>query len=75
MHRLFDVAGAVVLMSSTIYTLFPPWESFKDYPRFQKAYRFVMIFVVRFASINLRSVVYPKIQATAQDALEPKGEK
>ena len=74
MHRLFDLAGGIVLTSSFIYSLSPPVESFDKYPRFQYAYAFVMIWIVKLASANVRSLVYPKLQATAQDALKPKGE-
>jgi hypothetical protein len=52
------------LVCSILYTALPPWEAFWQYPRFQSAYRFVMIFLLRFGSINFRSQVYQKIAAT-----------
>lgn len=72
-HNVWDIGAGVVVGSSLLNSFLPPYEDFADYPRFQKAYKFATIFIVRFASVNLKSVVYPRIQATAQDALKPKG--
>ena len=54
-----------VTFFSVLYAVLPPWEQFNDYPTFQRWYRFMMIFVVKFGSLNVRSIVNPTIQATA----------
>ena len=64
-HKIYDIGSGVVICASLIYAAFPSWESFNDYPRFQSAYKFVMIFVVKLASLNVRSMLRPDIQATA----------
>jgi hypothetical protein len=64
-HELFDIITRTVTVCSLIYSLFPPVEAFADYPRFQKGYKFVLIFVLKFASFNFRNVVIPDIKSTA----------
>ena len=64
-HKIYDIGSAIVLSSSVLYAALPSWESFEDWPRFQERYKFVMIFVVKLASLNVRSMLRPDIQATA----------
>jgi hypothetical protein len=64
-HQLLDYITWTVTGGSILYSFLPPWDAFADYPRFQKAYKFFMIFAVKIASANLRDKIYPQIQATS----------
>ena len=67
-HAVRDVITDVVTIGSLLYSILPDWESFSDYPAFQKCYKFFMLFVVKTSSVNFRSMVHPKIQATSNEA-------
>lgn len=59
----FDVMKAttsVIAVSSLLYSIVPPWESFGDYPTFQKWYKFFILFL-KAASLNARNAVYPSV--------------
>ena len=71
LHEVYDYVGAVVMGSSLLYSFLPNWDQFNDYPKFQSAYKFLMIFIVKFASFNFRSQLKPEIQATANVAGTP----
>lgn len=60
-----DIFCEVVTCGSLLYTFLPPWESFNDYPSFQRGYKFFMLCIVKFSSVNARSSVYPSIKATS----------
>jgi hypothetical protein len=64
-QKAWDYFSSFVTICSVLYALLPPWEQFTMYPRFQSAYRFAMIFLVRFGSLNLRSTFNPAIAATS----------
>ena len=67
-HGIYDVVTGIVTGFSILYGVLPPWEQFADYPRFQKWYKFSMIFIVKFGSLNVRSILSPQIQATSNKA-------
>lgn len=64
-HRIYDIVAGTVTGCAFLYGALPPWEQFNDYPKFQNAYRFVMIFVFKIGSLNVRSLLSPQIQATS----------
>lgn len=64
-HIIFAVVSAIVTVASLLYSFLPTVESFDKYPRFQASYGFFMIFIVKWASLNLRSSLKPGIAATA----------
>ena len=67
-HQIYDIATGAVTGFSVLYGVLPPWEKFDDYPGFQRWYKFTMIFVVKFGSLNVRSLLSPQIQATSNKA-------
>jgi len=68
LHEVGDYVTYTVTGFSALYAMLPPWEQFNDYPTFQKGYKFCMIFIVKFGSLNVRSFVNPQIQATSNKA-------
>lgn len=54
----FTLFEHVVTTSSLIYLLLPSIETFKDYPKFQKAYGVFVAIIVKWASLNIRNVLY-----------------
>lgn len=60
-HRVFDAAGAVMMISALLLAFLPPYEAFGKWPRFQSYYELSLIFISRFGHANIRSVVYPTI--------------
>jgi hypothetical protein len=64
-HKFYDIATGIVTGASILYTALPTVESFDNYPRFKAFYGIFMVFVVKIASINLRSMLRPQIQATS----------
>jgi len=67
-HEIYDIATGMVTGFSMLYSVLPPWDSFNEYPAFQRWYKFAMIFIVKFGSLNIRSLVRPQIQATSNKA-------
>jgi hypothetical protein len=63
-HRVYDIVGGVVIASSLAYTFLPSWESFNDYPTFQRWYKFAFIFIIKLASFNGRNLIHPEIRTT-----------
>lgn len=63
LHKLFDIAGGVVMGCSLLYSFLPPYETFDGYPRFQKFYKVFTQIIARWGGLNLKSVVYPQIKS------------
>ena len=53
-------AEHVVVISSVLSILLPPIETFSQFPVFQKWYGMAVIVITRWASLNLRNVIYWK---------------
>ena len=62
LHKLFDVLGAVVLLSSLAGSFLPPFEWFAQWPRFQAVYKILTMTIARWGALNIKSVVYPSIK-------------
>lgn len=62
-HRLYDAVTGVVVLASVTKAALPTWDRFADYPRFQSAYKFVMIFLLSIASLDVRALIRPSIQS------------
>lgn len=60
-HSAFHIISVVVIGSSVLYTILPPFEVFNDFPRFQKYYK-VIVYTVKYIGLNARSVINPSIQ-------------
>jgi len=57
-----------VTFFSLLYGILPSWESFSEYPGFQRWYKFAMIFIIKFGSLNFRSLIHQQIEATSNRA-------
>lgn len=66
LHQVFDWAGAVVLVSSLVYSFLPPWEWFDKWPRFQAVYKILTMTIAKWGSLNLKPVLYPQIAVSNQ---------
>lgn len=62
LHQVFDVAGAVVIISSLLTAFLPPYEWFTPWPRFQAVYKIVTMTIARVGAINVKSLVYPSLK-------------
>jgi hypothetical protein len=55
-HEVFDIVSYTVAGASVLYTVLPPWEQFSQWPRFQSAYQFLLIFL-KAVAINGRTAM------------------
>jgi hypothetical protein len=55
-HQIFDIAAYTVAGASVLYTVLPPWEQFGQWPKFQSAYQFILIFL-KAVAINGRTAM------------------
>jgi hypothetical protein len=62
-HQIHDYATALVAYSSLIYWRAPHPEDFASYPRFQKAYNFLFIFL-KAVSLNRKDTPAQNVAAT-----------
>jgi hypothetical protein len=62
LHNLFDWVGAIVLVSSVLNALLPPYEWFAPWPRFQAGYKILSMTIARWGALNVKSLVYPSIK-------------
>lgn len=65
-HDIFDYAAGLVLVSSILSNLLPPWEWFDKWPRFQAIYKIIVMMIARWGAANLRAKVYPEISVEKQ---------
>ena len=64
-HQLFDIVAGIVLACSLIGSVLPPYEVFSFSPRFQTAYRILVIFISTIGALNFRNLLikmYPSYQ-------------
>ena len=56
-HTAIDYATRFVFSMSVLNLLLPPWETFNDFPGFQKKYKLYVNIVSRYGALNMRSQV------------------
>jgi hypothetical protein len=62
-HELYDIASGVVVGSSALYSFLPSYEIFADFPRTQKVYKVFTLVILKFGSVNFRSMMNPAIRS------------
>ena len=70
-HHVFDIVGTIVIASSLVSAALPPYETFDFAPRFQLAYRIVLVLLDRVGSLNLRSLMLKLYAKKAEVEPEP----
>lgn len=58
-HHVYDTVAAIVLVSTVLHNLLPPWDWLTDFPTAQKYYK-AFIYLVGYLAGNARSTVYKK---------------
>lgn len=61
-QTLWNIGSGIVVGSSVLINVLPPVEAFDEYPKFQGTYKFLFIFLKRFCSLDLRTIIYPQLK-------------
>jgi hypothetical protein len=72
-HQIYDIVCGIVVGASVLYMVLPPVESFAQWPKFQSAYSFALIFLKALA-VNGRTAV-SKLYGTDITATQQAGTK
>jgi hypothetical protein len=70
-QHILDIVAWVVLISSVLTSILPPYEVFSFAPRFQTVYRIVGTFIGTIGALNLRSLtmkLYPSYKGGNSDS-------
>jgi hypothetical protein len=58
--KVISIISMVSLGASIANSLLPPWETYSDFPRFQKYYK-AFLLTLTIVAANLRTLVHPSL--------------